>query len=78
MKFQNILFPAGVSFSKNSGFNRTTEVNSAIKIFHLFSDSYREFQETKKEKPEDFSFSVDSTDTLSNFIDALLKLLEIP
>ena len=58
VKFQNILFPAGVSFSKNSGFNRTTEVNSAIEIFHLFSDTYRKFQETKKEKPEDFSFSV--------------------
>ena len=78
VKFQNVLFPAGVSFSKESGFNRTAESNSAIEIFHLFSDSYKKFQETKKGTSEEMSFSVGSTDILSNFIDGLLKLLELP
>ena len=49
-KIQKFSFPAGLNFSKENGFNRTTNPNELLKIFHSISDDYRKAEGTKKEE----------------------------
>ena len=58
VKIQNMAFPSGVSFSKETGFNRTPSENEALRVIRLFTSEFVGGRIQKKEKPEDFSFQV--------------------
>ena len=58
LKIQKVVFPGIVSFSKETGFNRTAEVNEALRIFRSFCDSYNLRAIKKVENSEEFSFQV--------------------
>lgn len=77
MKIQKVVFPGIVSFSKETGFNRTAEVNEALRVFRSFCDGYKRREIKKAENSEEFSTCVDSVCNVSNLIDGLLQLLEI-
>ena len=61
IRIQNMAFPSGVSFSKESGFNRTSSENEALRIIRLFTSDFVDYKTTKKGTSEEMSFSVAST-----------------
>lgn len=58
VKIQNMAFPSGVSFCKDSGFNRTSSENEALRIIRLFTSDFVDYKTTKKGTSEEMSFSV--------------------
>ena len=70
-------FPSGVSFSKETGFNRTPSENEALRVIRLFAGDFVGGRIQKKEKPEDFSFQVGSGVIESNIIIGITCLLEL-
>ncbi len=55
LKIQKVVFPGIVSFSKETGFNRTAEVNEALRVFRSFCDGYKRREIKKAENSEEFS-----------------------
>ena len=49
-RIQKFSFPAGLNFSKENGFNRTTDSNDLLMIFHSISNSYNKGEDIKKEE----------------------------
>lgn len=70
-------FPSGVSFSKETGFNRTPSENEALRVIRLFTSEFVGGRIQKKEKPEDFSFQVGSGVIESNLVAGLTSLLTL-
>ena len=77
IRIQNMAFPSGVSFSKDSGFNRTSSENEALRIIRLFTSCFVDYKTTKKGTSEEMSFSVGLEVNISNLIDDLVRLLEL-
>ena len=78
VKIQNMAFPSGESFSKKSGFNRTSSENEALRIIRLFTSDFVDFKTTKKENSCEFSFSVAPSDITSNlFLEDLERIWEL-
>ena len=70
-------FPSGVSFSKKTGFNRTTSENEALRVIRLFASDFVGGRIPKKENSEEFSFQVGSGVIESNLIIGIACLLEL-
>ena len=58
LKIQKVVFPGIVSFSKETGFNRTAEANEALRVFRSFCDGYKRREIKKAENSEEFSTCV--------------------
>ena len=70
-------FPSGVSFSKETGFNRTPSENEALRVIRLFASDFVGGRIPKKENSEEFSFQVGSGVIESNLTIGITCLLEL-
>ena len=73
---QDLVFPDGLHWDRESDNYRTITENEAIRVFRLFSSSYKNGDIQKKDKSFDLSSLVDQTLRISNltFIEGLLQI----
>jgi hypothetical protein len=69
--------PKGLNWDRENENYRTISENEALRVFRLFSESYKNEDKEKTGKSFDFSGLVDYYDKLSNLWDAIRALNDL-